>query len=232
MSVTAARATLDLLRARLNDAGIPWCLLAGTLLGIYRDGDILPYDKDMDLAIPAAIERRRVIAALGESGEFEYRQRFRQRSDDTYSMSFVHAKQGVTVDFFFLHPDGDHHFIAGVDHPAQPMLCRIRRFEFAMHPWRGTQWPIPAAPEQYLEDVYGDKWRQPDPVFDTVLSNPNRLPQSIPLVICHGYERLYECLLEHHWKRAAAYCRQLQARRPDPLLEAIARWLPGVVEQA
>jgi tetratricopeptide (TPR) repeat protein len=232
MSVTAARATLDRLRVYLDGAGIPWCLLAGTLLGIYRDGDILPYDKDMDLAIPAAIERRHVIDALTKSGEFEYRQRFRQRSDDTYSMSFVHTQQGVTVDLFFLHPDGEQHFIAGVDHPAQAMLCRIRRFEFAMHPWRDRQWPIPATPEQYLEDVYGAHWRQPDPGFDTVLSNPNRLPESIPLVVCYGYERLYECLLQQHWRRALAYCRQLQARRADPLLEGVADWLSDVPEPA
>mgnify|MGYP000978789779 CR=1 FL=1 len=232
MSVTAGRATLDLLRARLDAAGIPWCLLAGTLLGIYRDGDILPYDKDMDLAIPAAIERRRVLECLSASGEFEYRQRFRHWSDDTYSMSFVHLKQGTTVDLFFLHPDGEGHFIAGVDHPAQPMLCRIRRFDFAPHDWRGTRWPIPCNPEQYLEEVYGADWRRPDPGFDTVLSNPNRLPESIPLVLCHGHERLHDCLLEQNWRRALAYCRQLKARRDDPLLDRIAGWLSGMPEHA
>ena len=230
MSVTAAQATLDLLRARLDAAAIPWCLLAGTLLGIYRDGNILPYDKDMDLAIPAEIERDRVIRALSHCGEFELRHRFRWRPDDTYSMSFVHVKLGVTIDLFFLHPDGERHFITGVDHPAQPMLCRIRRFDFAQHRWRGTSWPIPSAPERYLEDVYGTRWQEPDPGFDTVLSNPNRLPESIPLVVCHGYQRLYECLQNQHWSRAGAYCRQLLARRADPLLEAIAGWLADAVE--
>lgn len=232
MAVAAAHATLDCLRARLDAAGIPWCLLAGTLLGIYRDGEILPHDKDMDLAIPAAIDRGLVLECLGASGEFEYRQRFRHWSEDTYSMSFVHVNQGTTVDLFFLHPDGEGHFIAGVDHPARPMLCRIRRFDFIPHAWRGRPWPIPSLPERYLEDVYGPRWRQPDPGFDTVLSNPNRLPQSIPLVLCYGYERLHDCLLEHHWRRALAYCRQLLARRADPLLERIAAWLSDRVEQA
>ncbi len=58
-----------------------------------------------------------------------------------------------------------------------------------------------------------------------MLSNPTRIAAAIPVVLCYGYARLCACLLEHEWWRAAAYCRQLLARRPDPLLDDLLAWL-------
>jgi len=41
--------TIDL----LNENGFKYWLEAGTLLGIMRDGDLIPWDYDADLGIPA-----------------------------------------------------------------------------------------------------------------------------------------------------------------------------------
>ena len=38
----------------LNAADIPYILDAGTLLGIVRDGDLIPWDNDIDLMLPAS----------------------------------------------------------------------------------------------------------------------------------------------------------------------------------
>jgi hypothetical protein len=227
MAVPSAHATLDLLRTRLNSAGIPWCLYAGTLLGVFRDGDVLPYDKDLDLALPAIVDRQQLIRRLTEAGGFHLHHRYAVHSEPTYrySISFAHAEHGVFVDLFFLHQEGESHYLAGVDHPVQPILCRIRRFDFRLHPWRDGQWPIPSQPEQVLEDIYGKDWQHPDPGYDTVISNPCRIPQSIPVVLCYGYARLYNCLREHNWQGGRSYCRQLLARHPDPLLVEVDRWL-------
>lgn len=36
----------------LDAASVPFHLVGGTLLGIYRDGQPFPHDKDVDLGIP------------------------------------------------------------------------------------------------------------------------------------------------------------------------------------
>ncbi len=222
----AARAVLDLLRATLERAAIPWCLYAGTMLGIYRDGDLLPNDKDMDLALPADVPRAALIEALTAAGFRLHRQHVvNQESRFTYSLTMVHAEHKVPVDLFFLQPDGADHFLSGVDHPVQPLLCRLRRFDFVPHRWRGGDWPIPSDPEQFLAQVYGPGWSQPDPAFDTVISNPARVPEAIPAVLSYGYGHLAGTLQAHNWRRSAAYCRQLLARRPDPLLDQVLAWL-------
>ena len=37
----------------LNAAGVSYFLDAGALLGLVRDGDLIPWDRDLDLLIPA-----------------------------------------------------------------------------------------------------------------------------------------------------------------------------------
>jgi len=37
----------------LNEKGFKYWLEAGTLLGIFRDGDLIPWDYDADIGIPA-----------------------------------------------------------------------------------------------------------------------------------------------------------------------------------
>lgn len=48
-----ARKLLLLTVKILDDAGIPYHLEGGTLLGMVRDGDILPWDYDLDISIMA-----------------------------------------------------------------------------------------------------------------------------------------------------------------------------------
>ena len=44
---------LDVIDA-CNDAGVDYALEGGTLLGIVRDGDLIPWDKDVDLTMDSA----------------------------------------------------------------------------------------------------------------------------------------------------------------------------------
>lgn len=230
MNLQAACHTLDALRATLEDAGIAWCLVAGSALGIYRDGDLLAHDKDVDVAMPATVERDRLVRLLTEKNDFKLLQHFGSNNEDLheYSMSFRHTVHGICVDIFFLHPDGEDHYLTGAAHPVQPILCRISRFDFSVHPWRDALWPIPSRTERYLEEVYGSNWRSPDRHFDTVISNPSRIAQAIPVALCYGYSRLLGCLLAHDWERARSLCRQLLARHADPLLGEVDQWLSSL----
>lgn len=51
--LTRAHKMLPQVAAMLENAGVRYCLDGGTLLGIYRDGGLLPWDNDMDLFVDA-----------------------------------------------------------------------------------------------------------------------------------------------------------------------------------
>lgn len=227
MIVSNACETLDVLRLCLDTAGIPWCLYAGSLLGVVRDGNLLPYDKDMDIALPAFVDYQQVIQALTGNSDFRRipKAGIPGETKDIYSMSFMHIEHSTTVDLFFLHPYDKDHYLAGCDHAGQAILSKLRRFDFASHPWRNGKWPVPAYPEKYLEDVYGPTWKQADRGFDTIISNHSRLSVSMPPLLCYGYCKIYATLLAHNWHGCRSYCRQLLARRSDPLLVELDHWL-------
>ncbi|MFT5588869.1 MAG: tetratricopeptide (TPR) repeat protein [Bradyrhizobium sp.] len=233
MPVTKARETLDIIKARFETGAIPWCLFAGTLLGVFRDGDLLPYDKDVDIALPCTVDRQQLTQLLTADGEFQLSNRFSGgvRDAHIYDMLFVHTRHHIGVDLFFWHPDGEDHFLVGPDHPRQPVLSRIDRFDLGVRDWRGSPWPIPVQSERYFRNVYGDCWQQPDPYYDTIVSSPSRIAASMPVVLCYGYEKLFSHFRERNWQATIAYCTQLQKRVVDPLVEEVAGWAQQQLSQ-
>jgi len=230
MPKTEAYQTLDVLRECLDAAGIPWCLVAGTLLGVHRDGDLLPNDKDLDVGIPAGVERARLESLLCNRAGFIHLPQVAipMGQRNRHSMSFMLQATGVTLDVIFIHEEQDGRMVLGLDHVVSPMVCRIRHFEIGFSEWRGRQWPVPIPTESYLEDIYGPGWVRPDPGFDTVLSNPNRVPEAMPPTLCYGYSCLCYWLLEGNLVKSRAYCRQLLARIQDPLLKELGAWLESL----
>jgi Flp pilus assembly protein TadD len=224
----AHRALLD--AGRLLDAAqLPFFLAFGTLLGVVRNGDLLSFDKDVDLGLWWNADRARVQASLtgdrtfrlsGETSLASEAQRRRQ-------LSLVHVPTGVSVDLDFFRIDGAH-AVAGIDHRPVPLECRLRRFGLRELDFLGRRWRIPDPPERFLEDMYGPDWRTPQPLFDAVVSARCLAPESVPVALCFGWARLLMRLRSGDRRRAAAYCRQLLDHRPDPLLEqALARLEAG-----
>ncbi|MDK2125551.1 tetratricopeptide repeat protein [Parachitinimonas caeni] len=203
-------AVLKRARQCLESAGLRFGLFAGTLLGIVRGGDLLTHDKDLDLALPWDTPRQQVSTALCAGGDFLPYPLFQPGDSQTvWHQCFVHAGSGQMLDLFYLKPKGDK-FLAGFDHLPEPILCQLPRFDFGQINWRGESWPAPAPTETYLQAVYGSQWRIPDPDFDTLLSNPSRLPQSLPVAICHAHGRLYQYILQGFWAKAAALVGQIR----------------------
>lgn len=223
----AARQVLATLCQQFAHNKIPCCLFAGTLLGIYRNGDILPYDKDLDLAIPAHIHRQQVIAAIAQLAQFQVILSFGTEEEQRWhdSMSLFHAESGLSVDLFFLHEETQEHFLVGAFHPLQSIYCRLPRFTLTPYEWRGQTWLIPSDPERYLEAVYGKQWRTPDTQFDTVISNPSRIEAAIPVVLCYAYSHLFHAINTANWKRACHLIPQLLALKSDAMLSELGTWI-------
>lgn len=221
-----ARQVLAVLCEQLTQSDIPCCLFAGTLLGIYRNGDILPHDKDLDLAIPTHIDRQRIIDAVARLEQFQFVISFGTEEERLWrdSMSLLHTESALTIDLFFLHDDGDTHFLAGAYHPQQSILCRLPRFSFTPYLWHGQSWLIPSDPERYLAAVYGAQWRIPDAQFDTIISNPSRIQAAYPVVLCYAYSHLFHAINHANWKRGYHLCLQSLVLHNDPLLVELRDW--------
>ncbi|MCG2594713.1 hypothetical protein LZ009_18190 [Ramlibacter sp. XY19] len=163
-----ARATQlvwDLL-SRLKAADCHVFPFAGTLLGLERDGRLLPNDKDADFGV--WLEDFSLVGRLLQQWGL-------RRATDTPPFAnmatFVDAATGYSVDLFGLRRDPYHHRTEGgvwlYGKPASyQRVLHLPWFELA--PRQGVWWP--ETPALLLQALYGD-WRTPRSEWDSLISN-------------------------------------------------------------
>ena len=163
-----ARLMLEWLDDLLRSANIPFFVDHGTLLGLLRDGDLLPWDDDLDLSVP----QEYIVPTLGTLHAHQSRL---PRSDrlawmaETVVDSDTGRIQGVVLCYPETNPLGLRKFAASVwfmfpenGQIRQYINAAPNRF-FRRHAellYRGRPYPIPLDAEEYLEVHYGD-WRTP-----------------------------------------------------------------------
>lgn len=158
--------TIDMLQKH----NIPFWIEAGTLLGIIRDGDLIPWDYDADISIPAEYSDK--AAALRY--KFLPHYIIRKKKIKTYNRCWVPGDTRVVkiktsweklqqvnfhIDLFCVYKVNDkYHWVdSGV-------LKRVDAKFFDTQGeivWEGRKISIPAHAEEYLSLRYGN-WQTPD----------------------------------------------------------------------
>lgn len=185
--VDVAQVLWTVLRA-LHQVGVHAMPFAGTLLGWEREGALLPFDKDLDIALPED-----ELDAAAQYLQAHGWVRIVQVPALHNPLSFWHALSGVTVDMIALRADGDG-WLSGTWQADIPWewqrLTRYPRFGWAQRPSPlGPVW-WPDQPQAVLDTVYGD-WRTPDPDFDSIVAARNLQGYSA-LTQCHLFSRILQ----------------------------------------
>lgn len=143
-------------------------IVGGTLLGVIRDGGLLPHDDDVDLAyyskadnpLDIGLESYRMERALVDRGYTVVR----------------HSLTHLEVEFFDAAGQPDHYVDIFTGFFRDGLYCQpfaLRGPEVTpedLVPVRpveieGVTFPEPANPEAWLSYAYGANWRIPDPTF-------------------------------------------------------------------
>jgi hypothetical protein len=182
------------LKALLDDAGTPFFLISGTLLGYLREGQLLSDDKDIDVGVfQHDYDQARLTDAFRRSPLFDVK-----RLDDGDRLRVAHVN-GVWIDVFPHYRQGDR-----IWHDGTVSRWWNTPFEIGSMTINGTDYAVPDPPERYLDENYGD-WRVPNAMFDVRYEAPNaevRSPQQLELMV---YTRTLEGLLANRWEVVAKY---------------------------
>jgi hypothetical protein len=194
----------------MKSIGVDFFLAYGTLLGILRDGDLLPYDKDMDVGLFYNGDKAELIKKLSLFGFVCPYLIYLNEDDINLNISLFHEKTGIGIDlFFFRNSPYDEFFESGFNHLPCPLIWKFRKFELEYFKYLDIDWKIPFPVNLFLEDIYGSKWKTPDPNFDSLVSGFNISIESKIVSLSFAFNRLFEQLRRKNWDKAVSYCNQL-----------------------
>lgn len=159
------RRTRELLfemKERLDELGIVFWLAWGTLLGAVRDGDVIPWDRDIDLLIKASDWR---------SDFCEHFKDFSRCGMVNYALgrvtNVVLFKDSVRVDIILQFYNSEYDAYITLGPPCAEWMGGVmpanKLDELTYVSIFGTRFRVPKDPEEVLESIYGPDWRIPDP---------------------------------------------------------------------
>ncbi|CAG9466567.1 unnamed protein product [Pedinophyceae sp. YPF-701] len=147
--------------------GDAWWVDFGSLLGIYRDGDLIPYDNDVDICVLNP-DWEALYETLQTALEPEYRVRWTTPSEDPTVRWIRVLSPMCMIDIYGAHCDvgataagrgATVHVELGhgdQNDMAADMVLPTRRMDF-----RGVQIGVPSQVEELLRYRYGDTWMIP-----------------------------------------------------------------------
>lgn len=159
---------------QLQKNNIPFWLEAGTLLGIYRDGDLIAWDYDADISIPAEYSDK--VAAL----RYKYFPRYIIRKRPIFSRWIPGDTRVVKVkttweklqqvnfhiDLFCVYKVNDKYRWVDSGVLKQVDAKFFDNQEYVK--WEGRKIPVPAHTEEYLSLRYGN-WQTPSKSYNAGL---------------------------------------------------------------
>lgn len=137
--------------------GLYWWVTAGTALGIYRNGQLIPWDEDMDVAIFCTdVQYTEIFTRLfNEFGFLQF--------SDLSEIEGVHFRCGIGHAYKGGKTNQDSILLdiwrIGVERVRSiaPRFFKVT----ALFKYKGMHVGLPHPIERYLHFLYGDTWRTP-----------------------------------------------------------------------
>ena len=186
----------------------------GTLLGLYRDGKLMDYDKDADIGIIIDEKNslqhiQKIINIVNSNTNFLHTDSHKNLSQLQLQTSFIDTKRRVIIDIFFYHKK-DGFLYSGLTTKLGKFLYKFSAFVLTKTKLNNNEYFIPNNIELYLTELYDKTWQEHISVWDSLINCPNIIPESKMAVFYFCINRFCESLLQHNFLKANNYYQNLQ----------------------
>jgi hypothetical protein len=161
-------------RSILVSLNIRFWLTDGTLLGYFREGDIIGHDRDIDLGLMIDAYSDEIVPAFRRQG-FDVKYVLGEKKLGL-ELSFI--RERVNVDLFFFYREGSrlwHGCWEGIDKGRKRNLIKYyyEPFELKEIEFFGASFNVPADTLKYVETKYGEGWQTPVKEWDWAMGPAN-----------------------------------------------------------
>nr|XP_023485592.1 fukutin isoform X2 [Equus caballus] len=173
----SAKELLQLAARTLKKLGVRFWLSSGTCLGWYRQCNIIPYSKDVDLGIFIQDYKSDIISAFHDAG-LPLKHKF-GKVEDSLELSFQ-GKDDVKLDIFFFYEETDHMWNGGTQaKTGKKFKYLFPKFTLCWTEFVDMKLHVPCETIEYIEANYGKTWKIPVKTWDWKRSPPNVQPNGI-----------------------------------------------------
>jgi hypothetical protein len=188
--------------------------IAGSLLGLVRDGKFMDHDKDTDIGIFVSNydEIFNIVSKVCNEPRFISSAMINcSKESHFWNIALLDAINSTTIDlfFFYRHPT---HSEFGLYTTCGILKWTFKPFRLTRQILVGKEYWLPENIEEHLVQMYGDSWREPIESWDSLLNCPNLTPDSQSVAVFYGLMRLHNSLYYGKIKKALNYYQQLTTR--------------------
>lgn len=173
--------------------------VAGTLLGLHREGKLLDFDKDLDIGIMPDEDLAAIKQILEKNPRYELS--INVPAFTSY-VSFIDKNNGCTIDILkFRKNKGYFELSWMLPKPYQQMsrILRYTPFALSARTFNNVTMYVPKDTDLFLQELYGD-WKTPDPYNFSILSQ--NLVAYTKLAQSATYFQLFRYLNLGNYKKA------------------------------
>lgn len=146
----------------LEERGFPAFLNSGSLLGLHRDGRLIPHDDDLDIGVYFGDCNINDLIVLNTRLLTEISERYSFFEKGLGKFGAIKLKSGVEVDIFPAWSKEDRFYV----YPY--MFGELKKSDvvpFVKKVFFGSTLNVPVNIEGVLDVNYGESWRNPDPMW-------------------------------------------------------------------
>lgn len=156
----------------LNRLGVRYWLSSGTCLGWFRQCDIIPHSKDVDIGIWIKDYNPLLISEFKKSGLL-LKHKF-GRIEDSFELSFRTVEDYVKLDIFFFYEEKDYMWNGGTQaRTGKKFKYIFPIFTLCWTELFGLKARVPCETEAYVLANYGKDWHIPIKEWNWKESPPN-----------------------------------------------------------
>jgi hypothetical protein len=172
MNKSQAISNLKELDLIFRDLGVEYWLSNGTLLGLYRDNDLISGDSNTDISVNVKTISKDMFQRINEANFTLVR--FFGKLQDGFMVEI--AKNDVKTNLFFFYKEKQkwyHSVYVDIDGIESLKYDYVYEpFELTEATYNGNKFFIPAQTEDVLKQQYGPNWQTPDKNW-SITESPN-----------------------------------------------------------